>query len=852
MMQQFLSIKAKHPDALLFYRMGDFYELFYDDAKTASGLLDITLTSRGQSAGVPIPMCGVPFHAADTYLSKLVTEGISVAICEQTGDPATSKGPVTREVVRIITPGTLTEEALLDAQKESLICAVFERGGDYGLAVMEVSSGRFEVLQTSHLDVLKSELARLGPAELLLPQDAQIALQLEEFKGIKHRPVWEFDESESNQKLKDQFGVQDLSAFDCSDQPVAICAAGCVLAYVGETHRRQLPHLQRLRRIRNEDTIIIDPTSRRNLELVHNLLGGREHTLLSVLDQTKTPMGGRRLARWLTQPLRDSIEIESRLAAVATLQQQSTFEPLRAMLAQAGDIERIVARIALQTARPRDLARLRDTLSLLPELSEVITTVIIPEAPSLLNTLADRTRAQPVLADELQRAIETTPPVVIREGGVIKAGYDETLDELKSISEDAAAFLVKLETEEKTRTGLSSLKVGYNRVHGYFIELSKVQAQEAPITYIRRQTLKNAERFITPELKAFEDKALSSKSRALARERHLFDTLLDTLMLDINVLRDLADGLAVLDVLANFAERSTTLNLVPPILTYQSELIIENGRHLVVESMLDGAFVPNGVQFDDVTRQFIVTGPNMGGKSTFMRQTAIIALLGRTGCPVPADQAVIGDIDRIFTRIGSSDDLASGRSTFMVEMSETALILNTATEKSLVLLDEIGRGTSTFDGLSLAWATGCHIAEKISAMTLFATHYFELTILPERFPQIKNLHLTAREFEERIIFLYAVQEGPANQSYGIQVARLAGIPVEVLETARSKLAQLEQQETATSTPPDQTRPNQSDLFSQDPELSLIKDTLAALDIDDLSPRAALELVYQMRDRIKSH
>ncbi|MGB1422778.1 MAG: DNA mismatch repair protein MutS, partial [Pseudomonadales bacterium] len=416
MMQQFLSIKAQHPDALLFYRMGDFYELFYDDAKTASGLLDITLTSRGQSAGVPIPMCGVPFHAADTYLSKLVTEGISVAICEQTGDPATSKGPVAREVVRIITPGTLTEEALLDAQKESLICGVFEQHSEYGLAVMEVSSGRFEVLQTPHLDVLKSELARLGPAELLLPQDSQIAHRLEEFNGIKHRPLWEYDESESIQKLTDQFSVQDLSAFDCADQSIAICAAGCVLNYVSETHRRQLPHLQRLRRIRNEDTIVIDPTSRRNLELVQNLHGGREHTLLSVLDQTKTPMGGRRLARWLTQPLRNSIEIESRLAAVAALQEQSTFEPLRAVLAHAGDIERIVARIALQTARPRDLARLRDTLALLPEISRLMATLMSPGAEDLLNELAQRTREMPGLADELQRAIETTPPVVIREG----------------------------------------------------------------------------------------------------------------------------------------------------------------------------------------------------------------------------------------------------------------------------------------------------------------------------------------------------------------------------------------------------------------------------------------------------
>jgi DNA mismatch repair protein MutS len=532
------------------------------------------------------------------------------------------------------------------------------------------------------------------------------------------------------------------------------------------------------------------------------------------------------------------------------MQQQSAFQALRDALAGAGDIERIVARIALQSARPRDLARLRDTLNLLPEINAILNPI---EAP-LVTDLAGLVQPQPVLANLLTQAIVPVPPVVLRDGGVIQEGFDSALDELKAISEHAAEFLVKLETDEREQTGLSSLKVGYNRVHGYYIELSKIQAQQAPITYVRRQTLKNAERFITPELKNFEDKALSSKSRALAREKQLYDELLNNLLNAITVLKNLAEGLATLDVLANFAERAITLNLSPPALTYQSELIIDNGRHLVVESMLEKPFVPNSVQFDDALRQFIITGPNMGGKSTFMRQTAIIALLGRTGCPVPAEQAIIGDIDRIFTRIGSSDDLASGRSTFMVEMSETALILNNATKHSLVLLDEIGRGTSTFDGLSLAWATGCYIAEQINAMTLFATHYFELTVLPERVQTVKNLHLTATEVEDRIIFLYAVQSGPANQSYGIQVGKLAGLPASVIASAQEKLVSLERQELlAFDQPKGSALPNppqQSELFQGDTKLVTLKNQILDIELDQLSPREALSLLYELKDQLQ--
>lgn len=843
MMQQFLSIKAQHADDLLFYRMGDFYELFYDDAKRAASLLDITLTSRGQSGGQPIPMCGVPYHAADGYLSKLVQGGVSVAICEQIGDPATSKGPVERQVVRVVTPGTLTEEALLDAERESLICAAFCDTTTFGLALLEISSGRFEVFETKDEAIFKSEMARLGPAELLLAEDSRLIDLFEQFPCLRRRPIWEFDQDQAERDLIQQFGVQDLSSFDCVDLPIAVSAAGCVLAYAKSTQRRGLPHLQQLSRIRNEDTIIIDPTSRRNLELVSNLQGGRDNTLISVLDRTQTPMGGRLLARWLTQPLRDSPRVLARLSAVDALKDDLRYESIRAVLAQAGDVERIVARIALASARPRDLARLRDTLGLLPELAILIE----PLQTELLTQIQASIKPQPELADLLSRAIIDSPPVIIRDGGVIRQGYDPGLDELKAISENAAEFLIRLELEERERTGLNSLKVGYNRVHGYYIELSKGQAHDAPVSYIRRQTLKNAERFITPELKAFEDKALSSKSRALAREKQLYDELIDNLKEAIAPLRDLAGGIAALDVLANFAERGVSLDLNAPLLTANSELVIEQGRHLVVESMMESQFIPNDIRFDHDARQFIITGPNMGGKSTFMRQTAIIALLGRTGCPVPATHAVIGDIDRIFTRIGSSDDLASGRSTFMVEMSETALILNNATAKSLVLLDEIGRGTSTFDGLSLAWATGHYIAQHLRAMTMFATHYFEMTVLPDHFDDVKNLHLTAREFEDRIIFLYAVQSGPANQSYGIQVAKLAGLPKAVIASAQEKLSALEQQELSPEPALGGQGPAQSDLFPRDETSSRIQAILTDADLDDMSPRDAWQLLSALKD-----
>jgi len=848
MMQQFHSIKAQHPDALLFYRMGDFYELFYEDAKKAAHLLDITLTSRGQSAGQPIPMCGVPHHAADSYLAKLVKEGVSVAICEQFGDPGTTKGPVERKVVRIVTPGTLTEDSLLDAHSESLIAALLTEKEEWGIATLNLSSGRFELFESTDTEAITSELTRLSPAEILISDSEQIPDFLGSHAGLRKQPIWAFDLALATENLCRQFGTRDLSGFDCGRDSQAVRAAGCLLSYVLETQRRQLPHIESLQRIRHEDSVLMDAASRRNLELVINLQGQREHSLLAVLDRTQTAMGSRLLARWLTQPIRNQAILNNRLDAISFLCEHYRHEPLQLILANIGDLERIVARIALQSARPRDLTRLRDGLVVLPDVEDLLNDTDC----SLLETIRNDSTARPKLADLLVKAIIDNPPMVIREGGVIKEGYDSELDELRNLSENAAEFLVKLEQEEKASTGLSSLKVGFNRVHGYFIEISKTQAESAPIHYIRRQTLKNVERFITPELKAFEDKALSSKSRALAREKSLYEDLMSQLLGHLSTLKKLAAALAQLDVLCSHAERTLTLNLNRPELHDEASIEIHSGRHLVVESMLETPFIANDVNLDNQTRQLIITGPNMGGKSTFMRQSAIIALLAHTGSFVPAETARIGDIDRIFTRIGSSDDLASGRSTFMVEMTETAVILNNATHRSLVLLDEIGRGTSTFDGLSLAWATAGYIAHKLKAMTLFATHYFELTALPELLPGTHNVHMTAKEHADKIIFLYAVQQGPASQSYGIQVARLAGIPAKVIRAAKDKLAQLERNEISSEIAGahETGDPLQSDLFLEGhPAWSQVIATLKKTDMDEITPKAALDLIYELQQTI---
>jgi len=837
MMRQYLAIKAQHPDELLFYRMGDFYELFFTDAAQAADALGITLTARGSSAGEPIPMCGVPFHALDTYLAKLVQRGVSVAICEQIGDPATSKGPVERKVMRIVTPGTLTEESLLDAGRDNLIAAVSADGISFGLATLDISSGRFELAEHSVETSLVSELHRLSPAEIILMDNQEYPVIAAEHSGSRRRPEWEFDLTSARTALTKQFKVRDLAGFDCDEMDLGLQAAGCLLAYVQETQRTDLPHIKRLQKLTSDDAVNIDGSSRRNLELTLNIHGGEEHTLFAVLNKTATSMGGRLLQRWINRPIRSRQVLCGRMDAIDRIVQDKHADSMFSCLKNIGDIERILARVALRSARPRDLARLRDALAILPELSDLLSAIDADR----ITQLAQKCKPLPELAGELEKAVIKNPPVVIREGGVIKKGYDEELDELRSISENAAEYLIKLETEEREVTGLSTLKVGYNRVHGYYIEISKSQAEKAPAHYVRRQTLKNAERFITPELKKFEDKALSSKSRALAREKHLYDELLERLVVQLTLLQDLTNAICELDVINTLAERSVTLQLTRPVLTQDPALEIEQGRHLVVEQTMAGSFIANDLYLGDGTQLLIITGPNMGGKSTYMRQCAIITLLAHIGCFVPARSASIGAIDRIFTRIGSSDDLASGRSTFMVEMTETALILNSATPHSLVLLDEIGRGTSTFDGLSLAWAVANSIATDIGALTLFATHYFELTSLSENLAQTRNVHLAAREFGEDIVFMYAVNDGPASQSYGLQVAKLAGVPQSVIRIAQEKLRQLEENEVRM-----EADPSQADLFLPkvaDPDELRLR--LQTLDVDLLSPRDALDLIYEL-------
>ncbi len=841
MMQQYLKVKAEHTDELLFYRMGDFYELFFTDAEKAAKLLDITLTARGKSGGNPIPMCGIPHHAADRYLAKLVQQGISVAICEQIGDPATSKGPVERKVVKLITPGTLSDEALLEDTQDRLLSALYYDGSKYGLASLDLSAGRFSILEVDTEDALQTEIDRINCAELLISESSHWPQAIAERAGIRKRPDWDFDLDTALRSLKQQLQTDSLDGFGCQDLSSAICAAGCLLNYAKETQFSELPHCQSLRVEQNEDSLILDSISRRNLEIDSNLNGGKSNTLSAVFDQCSTIMGSRLLKRWLHRPIRDIQQLQLRQQAITSLINNYHYENLQSILEKIGDIERIVARIGLRSARPRDLVKLREALGQLPDLQAILKTIDSPQ----LQTLSEGISEHPALHKKLEQAIEENPPVVIREGGVIAEAYDAELDELRNLSSTAGDFLSKLEKDEKARTGISTLKVGYNRVHGYYIEISRLQSDQAPAEYIRRQTLKNAERFITPQLKEFEDKVLSAKSKSLAREKQLYDDLLDHLAEQIKALQDNAYSLAELDVLTNFAERAQALNLCCPELTSEPGIRIKQGRHPVVEHVMDEAFVANDLTLSPLANMLIITGPNMGGKSTYMRQTAIIVLLAYTGCFVPAEQAVIGPVDRIFTRIGSSDDLAGGRSTFMVEMTETANILNNATASSLVLMDEIGRGTSTFDGLSLAWACAVNIASEINAPTLFATHYFELTGLAELFASVKNVHLNATEHDNGIVFLHSVEDGSASQSYGLQVAQLAGIPKNVVTQAKSKLKQLESEEYKYKPP----STNQADLFAQiEPHPAI--DKLREIDPDDISPKQAQDLLYELNKLVR--
>jgi DNA mismatch repair protein MutS len=840
MMQQYLRIKSEHPDVLLLYRMGDFYELFYDDARRASRLLDIVLTQRGESAGAPIPMAGVPVDKLETYLAKLVRRGESVAICEQVGEVGKGKGPVERKVVRIVTPGTLTDDALLESRRETLLAALLPAGGRAGLAWLDLAAGRFTVLEVDGDEAVAAELERLRPAELLMPEGTRLggaALAT----CLRERPPWHFERDTAERQLVAQFGVKDLAGFGCADLGAAVGAAGALLAYVRDTQRSALPHLTGLSTEIRDEALLLDAATRRHLELETSLTGREDATLAGLIDRTATAMGGRELRRWIHRPLRDRPTLERRYHAIGALIDAGAAAGLQDILREIGDIERILARIALKTARPRDLAALRGALGAVPTLQAALADLDSPLVAAAREDLAGR----PDLHDLLARAIVESPPLLLRDGGVIATGHDAELDDLRSISTDTDRYLLEMEERERLRTGLAALKFGYNRVQGFFIEVPRSLAERVPPDYHRRQTVKNAERFITPELRQFEDRVLGAREKALARERQLFDALLDALTAELADLKRIASGITLVDVLANLAERAVSLDYVRPELGDEPQLVVEAGRHPVVERHLDVPFVANDLDLREGRRMLVITGPNMGGKSTYMRQAALIVVLAGMGSYVPARRAVIGPFDRIFTRIGASDDLAGGRSTFMVEMTEAAVILNNASASSLILMDEIGRGTSTYDGLSLAWACASHIARRVGAFTLFATHYFELTSLANEVEGVANVHLDATEHGEQLVFLHAVQEGPASRSFGLQVARLAGVPREVIASAKRYLEALEQRGQAKAP----ARPQAELALAQAAQPSEALTLLAATDPDRLTPREALQLIYELKSRL---
>lgn len=840
MMQQYLRIKSEHPDQLVFYRMGDFYELFFDDAERAARLMDITLTSRGESAGTPIKMAGVPFHSLDQYLAKLVKLGESVAICEQIGDPATSKGPVERKVVRIVTPGTLTESSLLDEKSENLLLAAHRSGNLLGLAWLSLASGRFCVMETAPAN-FAAEIERLRPAEILIGEGATLD-RVDDGTAVRHLPPWRFDTDTARRTLCTQFETHDLNGFGAQALDVAIAAAGALLDYAKTTQGTAIAHIRALTVETERAYLRMDPATRRNLEITETIRGEPAPTLLSLLDTCATGMGSRRLRHALHHPLTDRVLVQSLHQAVAELIDNECHAAVRGALKNFADVERIAARIALATARPRDLSGLRGSLQRLPELVQALDNA----GTARLRALAVDLAPQQELSSLLAAAVKAEPSSVIREGGVIADGYDAELDELRGIQDNCGAFLAELEVRERTRTGITTLKVEFNRVHGFYIEVTRAQSEKVPDDYRRRQTLKNAERYITPELKTFEDKALSAQERALAREKLLYDQLLVKLAPAVPALQHVAAALAELDMLATFAERAEALNWSAPEFTDEALIDISGGRHPVVEAQTS-PFIANDARLSAARRMLLITGPNMGGKSTYMRQTALIALLAHCGSFVPASRARLGPLDRIFTRIGAADDLAGGRSTFMVEMTEAAYILHHATPQSLVLMDEIGRGTSTYDGLALAWAIARHLIERNACYTLFATHYFELTQLAIEFKQVANVHLDAVEHKDRIVFLHSVEEGPASRSYGLQVAQLAGVPGAVIRSAKKRLADLEAAAAA--------QLPQGDLFSGSmpanepamPEPHPAVDALRDCDPDALTPRDALELLYRLRE-----
>ncbi|MFW2046982.1 DNA mismatch repair protein MutS [Acinetobacter variabilis] len=856
MMQQYMSVKMQHPHSLMFYRMGDFYELFFEDAHKAAKILGITLTHRGKANGQPIPMAGVPFHAAEGYLARLVKKGETVVICEQIGE-VTGKGPVERGVVRIITPGTLTDDALLGAHQTSNLVALCAHQQQIGIALLDLSAGLFKVQQIDYdLSQLAIELARLMPSEIVVDENLQDQALIEHLKQqldvpISKRPNVDFNQNNAQKTLCDQFAVSTLSGFGIDHLPLAKAAAAALIHYAKETQKTALPHIRTIQLEQSSDFIALDPVTRRNLELIEPLF---EHgtSLFQLINDCQTAMGGRLLSRTLMQPLRDTAILDERLDATQALLEGFHESPVRLVLKEISDIERVLSRIALGSARPRDLVQLRQACAQIPFLRHALQPLLSQQNSKLLQQLNQELGDFHGLHQRLMSAIVENPPVLLRDGNVIAEGFDSELDELRKIRDHAGQFLIDLEIKEREQSGIPTLKIGYNRVSGYYIELTRAQAEQAPEHYIRRQTLKNAERYITPELKAFEDKVLSSESRALAREKMLFEMLLDELRQDIGNLQMMSSAIAQIDLLANFAHQARLRNWSRPKFSPEIGVKIVAGRHPVVEALSKAAFTPNDTQLDYQHRMAIITGPNMGGKSTFMRQTALIALLAYCGSYVPAQSTTLGPIDRIFTRIGSADDLSTGKSTFMVEMTETSQILHHATSQSLVLMDEVGRGTSTYDGLSLAWACVLDLTKRIQCLCLFATHYFELTELDKE-SGIDNYHVTAKELNGNLILLHKVQHGPASQSHGLQVAKLAGIPAAVIKEAQHRLKILEKQHQAKPQSP------QHDLFAM-PEIiekvieiekpSAALELLEDIDVDNLSPREALQQLYALKDLMK--
>lgn len=843
MMQQYLGIKKDYPNTLLFYRMGDFYELFFEDAHKAAKFLGITLTHRGESNGNPIPMAGVPYHAAEQYLAKLVKSGESVAICEQVGE-VPAKGPVKREVTRIITPGTLSDEAFLSERQDNLLAALIETKAGFVFAYLDLSRGKIGIIPNLDTENLYAELERLKPSEILIPEENNYKLGNSFHFNL--RPSFEYSPVTNNKVLSDHFKVQDTKSLGLNESQSI--TAGILLQYIKLTQKSEQLPIQHIQVEESGNTILLDAATRRNLEIDINLQGGSEFTLASIMDHTATPMGSRLVKRWLNGPVRDHTTLNFRQNIISEFLRTEIFTDLQEHLREIADLERILMRIGLKTARPRDLSQLRLSLEALPTLKNVLA------APSsaFLHDLAAPLEEHAELLNLLSKAIIENPPMLIRDGGVIATGFDEELDTLRNLSANLDQFLLDLEARERARTGLNYLKVAYNKVSGFYIEISKGEADKAPPEYIRRQTIKNSERFITPELKSFEDKILSSRERALAREKQLYEELIESISGYLLSLQDLAERLSTIDALANFAERAKTLKLCRPVLSNTPCIEIEKGRHPVVESVLEGHFIPNDCALDPNRKMLIITGPNMGGKSTYMRQTALITLLAYVGSYVPAKACTLGPIDRIFTRIGASDDLASGRSTFMVEMTETANILRHATAQSLVLVDEIGRGTSTYDGLSLAMAVAEHLAQKNQSYTLFATHYFELTDLPNENSHIHNVHLNAVEHQDQIIFMHEIKQGPASRSYGLQVASLAGVPLDVIDRAKIHLKKLEETAHLTDKKPLKPKtpePTFPDLFSNlEPFAHPVIEELKTLNVDECSPRQALDLLYKFKQK----